>query len=651
MARFLYIPAFVLLLPLALGLSARAEEDSDEFAFFRQEAKVVTASRKPTKASTAPSTVYVVTSEDIRMSGAQTLWDALRAVPGVDVMTDRTSQGDVSIRGMNKVLNNRTLVLVDGKTVLNGFFDFTDWETIPVTLEEVDRIEVVEGPASALYGGNAIHGVINIITKSPERLRGGVLSYGTGERSTHVGQAVIGDRRGAHAYKLGLGWRSTNKFGNAADEASAVGKAHALYSLDFAEDVRWSISGGVADHDVNLSNGPSFDYGKTGFARTDLKKGATTARFFWNFGRTEFREYPTIPFHFKYDTYDASIEHNMSLPHEHDLTLGASYRRNTASSDFFAPGLRDQSLWAGYFEDSWAAAERWTFVLSGRADHHPFTKWQFSPRASVIYAPSDTHSFRLTGASAFRNPTLLENYFSISGDVPVNNPPFTTLHYNVLPNTGVMPENVQFVEVAHRGSFERLKTGVTGFYYRVTSLVNGQTTTDASAPPVLSQTITIGNGGETKALGGELSAEYEMTRTFSQFANYSYVSLTDQRAQQTSAQSAPKHKVNFGFRYKKPRWSVNAWAHWVDKTRWSDGTNSVAPVYATVPAYITLSLAANVRLTGRLEGFELGVSGYNIADRHYELLPRQSAAAAGLNGGPIDQRWLGTLAYRFGIRR
>ena len=148
-------------------VSLSRADSTEVFEFFGAEAKVVSASLEPQAIQRAPATVYVLSQDDIRASGAETLWDALRSVPGVDVMATRAHYGEVSVRGMNKPFSNRTLVLLDGKSVLNGYFDFVNWESIPVSIDEIDRIEVVEGPASALYGANAINGVINIITKRP----------------------------------------------------------------------------------------------------------------------------------------------------------------------------------------------------------------------------------------------------------------------------------------------------------------------------------------------------------------------------------------------------------------------------------------------------------------------------------------------------
>ncbi len=153
-------------------------------------------------------------------------------------MQTRTDQAEVSIRGLNHTLNNRTLVLLDGKTVLNGFFDFITWESIPVTVEEIDRIEIVEGPASAMYGANAINGVINIITKKPEQLNGGQLSYTAGERNTQLQSFVYGKQGDVLGYRMGGGWRSMNQYQDANQFASEAGKIDGLlnYKLSNASE-------------------------------------------------------------------------------------------------------------------------------------------------------------------------------------------------------------------------------------------------------------------------------------------------------------------------------------------------------------------------------------------------------------------------------
>src|SRR5882724_4779476 len=287
--------------------SVAMADTNDAFQFFQEEAKVVTASRIPESRQKAAATTYVVTREDIQASGAQNIWDLLRSVPGVDVMQTRTDQAEVSIRGLNQPLNNRTLILLDGKTVLNGFFDFVTWESIPVTLDQIDRIEVVEGPASAVYGANAVNGVINIITKTPEQLQGGQLRYTTGERNDHLGSFVYGHQEEHLGYRLGGGWHSLNQYQDAGQFASEAGKFNSLLNYRFSPDSELSASGGVTNLNTQTTTGgagTAFDKGISSFARLDYRHTDTNIRTFWNHGRTTFEDFPSLTNpDLDYDTY------------------------------------------------------------------------------------------------------------------------------------------------------------------------------------------------------------------------------------------------------------------------------------------------------------------------------------------------------------
>src|SRR5947209_7628332 len=148
---------------LSVGQPLWAAEDF--LNFYKEEAAVVSASLRPQPAKQTPATVYVITQQDLKDSGATTFWDALRSVPGVDVVQYRTGQAEVGIRGLVLPFHNRVLVEMDGRSVLEGVFDHLLWESLPITMDQIDRIEVVEGPSSAISGANAVSGVINIISK------------------------------------------------------------------------------------------------------------------------------------------------------------------------------------------------------------------------------------------------------------------------------------------------------------------------------------------------------------------------------------------------------------------------------------------------------------------------------------------------------
>jgi len=221
-------------LSLMVGIVPSGWAD-DTMQFYQEEAKVVSASLQPQPANQSPATVFTVTQQDIKDSGAQTIPDALRDVPGVQVIHTTTGQEEVGIRGMDKTLNNRVLVLLDGKSVLNGYFNTVTWESIPVMMDEIDRIEVVEGPASAVYGADAVSGVINIITKKPEQMQGGRITYTGGERNTELGSLTYGRKQNNVSYRFGGGWHSTNRFENADALATEAGKFDGLVQYDFSD--------------------------------------------------------------------------------------------------------------------------------------------------------------------------------------------------------------------------------------------------------------------------------------------------------------------------------------------------------------------------------------------------------------------------------
>ena len=118
---------FYAFIALWTAIAAQAQTTAELFKFFAEEAQVISASRIPQFAGQAPATVYVITARELAGSGALTLWDALRTVPGMDVMTVRTFQGSVSIRGLNKALNSRTLLLVDGRSSMTVSVDYSFW--------------------------------------------------------------------------------------------------------------------------------------------------------------------------------------------------------------------------------------------------------------------------------------------------------------------------------------------------------------------------------------------------------------------------------------------------------------------------------------------------------------------------------------------
>ncbi|MDP7111453.1 MAG: TonB-dependent receptor plug domain-containing protein, partial [Myxococcota bacterium] len=175
------------------------------------EEEVVSASRQATSPLDAPASTVILTAEDIRMSGATNLPDLLRSVAGVEVMQMGSGNHNIGIRGFNARMNNKVLVLVDGRSVYMDFLGATFWRTLDVNLADIERVEVVRGPGSTLYGANAFSGVINIITR-PKGERSAEFGVIGGMGRTIQGNVRYSDRIRTVGYALSVGYEQTDRF-------------------------------------------------------------------------------------------------------------------------------------------------------------------------------------------------------------------------------------------------------------------------------------------------------------------------------------------------------------------------------------------------------------------------------------------------------
>ena len=144
------------------------------------EIEVTTASKRPIKVSQTPAAIYVVTQEDIRRSGATSIPEALRLVPGVEVARIDSNTWSLGVRGFGSALSRSVLVLIDGRSVYTPLFAGVYWQVQDTLLEDIERIEVIRGPGGTIWGANAVNAVINIITKSAKDTHGTLVSTGGG---------------------------------------------------------------------------------------------------------------------------------------------------------------------------------------------------------------------------------------------------------------------------------------------------------------------------------------------------------------------------------------------------------------------------------------------------------------------------------------
>lgn len=144
---------------------------------------VTTAAKKEQSLSSVPGAVYVISDEQIRRSGVRSIAEALALAPGVQVTKISEFNWQVSLRGLNEVLFNKLLVMIDGRTVFSPLMSGTFWDTVDTVLEDIERIEIMRGTAGTMWGGNAANGVVNIITKHSRDTLGNYLEISAGEHN------------------------------------------------------------------------------------------------------------------------------------------------------------------------------------------------------------------------------------------------------------------------------------------------------------------------------------------------------------------------------------------------------------------------------------------------------------------------------------
>src|SRR5215831_1802348 len=145
-----------------------------------EETVVVSASKTEEKLINAPATMTVVGPETIQSAPTQNFAELLRTVPGVNITQVSPRDINITTRAATSTLATGNLALLDGRTLYQDFFGFVMWDFLPVNLNEIKQVEVIRGPASAVWGANALYGVVNVITKSPREMQGTTAVLGVG---------------------------------------------------------------------------------------------------------------------------------------------------------------------------------------------------------------------------------------------------------------------------------------------------------------------------------------------------------------------------------------------------------------------------------------------------------------------------------------
>ena len=668
-------PMLATLLTVGLTSLARAEAPlqesmeptieaglTQELELIKEEETVSIASRYEQPISQAPSNVYVITDEDIRHSGAIDIPTLLRRIPGMEVMQMNGADFNVSVRGDNQPGANKLLVMVDGRSIYVDVEGTINWKLLPVTLPEIKRIEVLKGPASAVWGFNAFDGVINIITKSPEEMKGTTLQFGGGNFGTITASAIQAGKVDKFGYRLSLGTNQNADWTNRNALAFRDQLFNVLTEYSVSPDSKIKIAGGLVDsnafnavlaQDVIDPLRPSQGYASIGYERPNFY-----VRAFWNqYTATSNPVFlpPLAPFltltgkdgsptqTFSANTYNLDVQHSVDLLSMNRLTYGLNYRYNTLKSNGISQYSTENRL--GFFlQDEWNFVKPLTLVAGLRYDMDTFINPTISPRVALLFAPSPDHTFRVSGSVAYRPPTLLEKK---SAQQAMTNPPLPPSTTNILGGQDLSPEQIVSYELGYQGWYlnHRLRLRTDAFFNHITDLISARNQSDTVA-------VYTNDQGLADIYGAEAGVEVLATKWLTAFANYSYQDIR-QNFTGRIRRGGPHNKYNVGLR---GEWengvSVEAIYYYYGSAMYPPGQSFTSFSQAglvTLPdprvgAYNLLNLRGAYKfwkqkaVAGYLREAEVAISAFNAlndAAKEYPL------------GEEIGRRIMGWLTVRF----
>ena len=422
---------------LVWGGTAFAQEDLQEFAL---EDMVVTASRVPTQKVDTPADISVITKEEIADQNYASASDALRAIPGVNVLG---SGAKGSSMGQDKILLNgdeRVLVLVDGRRMNLGSSGNSSADWLP-PVNAIERIEVLKGGGSALYGTDAVGGVINVIMKKGSEIGNHVTVKAAGG-SWNAEQYAI-SVSGSNDSGLGLIVSATKerrgeyKFKNANGKSqmlknSGYDDTGVIVKLDqkVGEDNRI----GVNFEHINADGGSPFGY--SGFGNTDSHKRISNnvaLRYDWNESSDErgyvqvYKNYQHAHFrspvasrqsNFTDSTIGIEAQQNFKFSDTDELTAGLEYYKTTVDNNALYTGKRDINNKAIFAENRWEFAPTWQLNAGLRYDHHSKYGSEVTPKVALNKKFDENSNAYLSWGRVFNAPTTDDLFWYQPGMYP-----------------------------------------------------------------------------------------------------------------------------------------------------------------------------------------------------------------------------------------
>ncbi len=516
------------------GLNA---EEADFAAMDLQqlmELEVTTATKKPQALSRTAAAAFVITAEDIERSGATSIPEALRLAPGVEALQISPSKWSVSIRGFSGRFANKLLVLMDGRALYTPSFGGVYWEQQDLLMSDIERIEVIRGPGSAIWGANAMNGIINIITRHASETLGNRMTALAGDS-----ESLLALERGAVA-KSGAQWRAyaKSKHGRSFNGlgGTPLDNGYTQHLAGFRGDYQpnskdsLTLQGQV----LALSNEQSIDYPDinappTYFDQRSIHSEGSDAylRFEWQHVSSS-RAISTVQAYLSHyyqepsgikddvDTFDVEFRQHLIIGKRHDIVWGTGYRHYSDELESTSPFFRletarsDRGTVNTFIQDEIELfAEKWWLTIGGKLEYNETTGSEFQPTLRTLWTPTPQHSVWASISQAIRTPSRIDSSMILETTVPqLTNFPLP-ISLQIKGNEAIGPERLTAWELGYRGQitpYWSVDTAI--FYHDYSDLRDGALVAQSLSGEYIRLETEVGNILEAEEKGLEIASQW-----------------------------------------------------------------------------------------------------------------------------------------------
>ena len=595
---------------------------------------VSSVSKSAQPLSDAPAAIFVITHDDIQLTGATTVPDLLRLAPNLQVAQITANSDAISARGFNGSAANKLLVLVDGRTVYTPFFSGVFWDSLTAPVDDIDRVEVISGPGATLWGANAVNGVINITSKKSSDTQGGLLEVGGGNLERQVNLRYGGrlsDDLTWRAYVGASDWSHSNTAAGL-DAHDGWNRYQGGFRADWARPkdlitVQGDVYRGAEEQLVGAHQIISGDNVLGRWTHTADDGSTLQVQAYYDYLRRSvagrFADYLS--------TYDLDMQHSFTLAGAHQIVWGGGYRITRDDFpitpqppliQFFDPQRRTLGFGNVFAQDTVSLAPL-KLTVGLKLENSAYSGLEALPSVRMSWKVTDQTLLWAAISRAVRAPSRLDRDFvQISPRVTITGGNF-------------QPEKVIAYEAGYRGQpSPRSSLSVSVFYNVYRDLRSFEFSPGGVLP------LTIENGMEGETWGVEAWGAYQVTRRWRLSAGFNWLH-EDLKFKPGSSRIGGVQTAGDDPRYQG---SLRSTLSLTDRLTLDLDLRGVgAPPAPASPAYAELGARIGWAISDRVE---LSIRGDNLLHDHHAEFGSATAnvqlGAVGVESARsvlVDTRW------------